>query len=167
MLKMALATNFSVCNSCKFRGNERIQCLKLSVINGYCEKHRYGTNNISLLSDNIEMHNYKMVKYCLKNLSLSNYEIMYSCMSINTLTPKPLIDLIYFNDVYEQQKNIHGKPALDRVSIDAKKFICEKLFLIHCLLDEYEDKGLMDLKNKIIITKINEKHLKYLHSKIL
>lgn len=163
-----LATNFNECNFTKFAGDKRMQCLKSIEIKGLCKKcynyiYREKDINEILLEENIKAQNYDMVKYCLKEFSLSSYQIMKSCYSINILTPTKIFDLIYFNDQYNQHLRIDGKSVFNRLSSKTLQFMFEKIFLIKYLLDTYEDKGLLDLKSFIIITKIKNEHLDLLH----
>ena len=166
---MALATSFNECNRVNFKGNKRIQCLKPINEVGFCIKCASFKSvkkdkSVALLSYNIEAHNAPMIKYCLKVLPLSNYQILQSCFSINILTPKNIIDLIFFNDKYEQRLYIMGRLIWHIISPEALKFIDEKIFLITCMLDQYDDKGLLDLKHLLISTKINSNHLDLLHN---
>ena len=165
---MALATSFNECNRVRFKGNQRIQCLAPIDEVGFCEpcaslNSVKKDKDMALLLNNIEAHNLPMIKYCLNVLPLSNYQILKSCYSINALTPKKIIDLIYFNDKYEQRLYIMGIFFHNRISPQTLKFVYEKIFLITCLLDSYDDKGLLDLKHLLISTKISQNHLDLLH----
>ncbi len=166
-----LATSFNECNVPKsFTGR---QCLNITST-GICKTcpkvfGNYSTAHISvqLLYSNIVVNNYPMVKLCLKMWSFSSFEIMRCFYAINTRTYQSIMDLLYFNTCYYQGPLIMGKSIYNMLSPKTLSFICEKIFIIDCLLDCFDDKGLFDLKRRLISTKIDEHHLDMLHDKMI
>ena len=158
-LKKTLATSFTQCNA-KLIGNK--QCLK-ETLTGFCDLH-HSDDNAELLRVNISLNNYPMVKHWLKTLSISNYDIMKCYYNINMNTLKPIVDLIYFCSNYQQGLYITGRSIYDRLSPKTLLFMYEKIFLTNCLLDQYKDRGLFDIKTRLLSTKIDEEHFDLLHN---
>lgn len=156
-----LAVNFNECN----KWLKTRQCLEPIYKKGFCKfcwDNAKGVSTLLLLQENIRSNNRYMVKKCLNELALSQYDIIISLYSISSAPPN-IADLIYFHDGYEQRPFINHKPALIRLSPNTILFICERIFLINCLLNTFQDRGILDLKYKLMSTKINQDHLDYIY----